>query len=296
MRRIIALLTTSVLLVSVLAACSKPLSTLSATELLEIGEKYLLELDYEQALVQFLKVIEVEPMNPRGYTGAADSYSGLGQQVESINIVRSGIQTINEIGKSEPLFVWLVDFGDLMFVEDKFDISALAYEAIIAENPQAEYAYKLAQVYIASGDIDKAIELLRRIADLLNDDDLRWEADRLEQLSNDGSAVGLIRIIGVSPQSALAGQETTYSVAVRYASANADGCIIYAGANTDESMCYRLYDEYILPNTYGVYTFQFTCVPATWPDAAFGIYVNISAHPHPESWTPFGSDIYDLQD
>ena len=188
---------------SELAACSKPLSNLSAAELLDLGEKYLIEMNYEQALVQFLKVIEVEPMNPRGYTGAADSYVGLEQPVESINVVRSGIQTINEIEKSEPLFVWLEDFGDLMFAEDNFDLSALAYEAIVAENPRAEYAYKLAQVYIASGDIDKAIELLRRIADLLNDEDLRWEADRLEQLSNDGSAVGLIRIIGVSPQSAL---------------------------------------------------------------------------------------------
>ncbi len=41
----------------------------SPAELLSLGEKYLSELDYEQALVQFLKVIEIEPMNERAYLG-----------------------------------------------------------------------------------------------------------------------------------------------------------------------------------------------------------------------------------
>ncbi len=46
------------------------------SELLSLGEKYLSELDYEQALVQFLKVVEIEPMNERAYLGAAEAYIG----------------------------------------------------------------------------------------------------------------------------------------------------------------------------------------------------------------------------
>ena len=60
-------------------------------ELLSLGEKYLLELNYEQALVQFLKVIEIEPMNPRGYTGAAEAYVGLGDVENAVTIFEQGL-------------------------------------------------------------------------------------------------------------------------------------------------------------------------------------------------------------
>ena len=294
MRRITALLTVFVLIITMFAACKKAETPPTATELLELGEKYLLELDYEQALVQFLKVIEIEPMNPRGYTGAADTYIGMGQPTNSVNIIHTGIKAINDLTQSQPLLVMLDDIGDSMFAASIFDVSALAYEALLAENPQSEYAYKLAQVYLALGMPEKAVELLKNMMELLGDDNLYRKAERLENQLADGNATGLIQIVDVSPKNATAGQETTYSVTVRYASANADGCIIYAGANTGESTRYRLYDEYILPNTYGVYTFQFSCVAAEWSDAPFGIYVNISENPHPESWTPFDSAVYAL--
>lgn len=96
MRRIAALLTVIVLLMTMSVACTKPLSTLSATELIDLGEKYLLELDYEQALVQFLKMIEVEPMNPCGYTGVADAYVGLGQSDNAKPTLEQGKATIGE--------------------------------------------------------------------------------------------------------------------------------------------------------------------------------------------------------
>ena len=51
---------------------------MSADELLNLGEKYLLELDYEQAIVQFTKLIEIEPKNARAYTRLAEAYIGMG--------------------------------------------------------------------------------------------------------------------------------------------------------------------------------------------------------------------------
>jgi hypothetical protein len=83
-----------VLVLSVVTACAKAAPPLSAAELLDLGEKYLLELNYEQALVQFLKVIEVEPMNPRGYTGAAEAYIGLGQPDKAEEILRQGLMSL----------------------------------------------------------------------------------------------------------------------------------------------------------------------------------------------------------
>jgi hypothetical protein len=60
--------------------------------LLSLGEQYLSELDYEQALVQFLKVIEIEPMNERAYLGAAEAYVGLGQTDRALEILRQGLE------------------------------------------------------------------------------------------------------------------------------------------------------------------------------------------------------------
>jgi len=68
----------------------------SVDELLSLGEKYLLELDYEQALVQFLKVIEIEPMNPRGYTGAAEAYIGMDDIESAIAILEQGLEASDD--------------------------------------------------------------------------------------------------------------------------------------------------------------------------------------------------------
>ena len=90
MKRKVALITIIAILLTMLTACAKPEAQLSVTELLDLGEKYLLEMNYEQAVVQFLKVIEIEPKNPRGYTGAAEAYVGLGQMDKAIAVLRQG--------------------------------------------------------------------------------------------------------------------------------------------------------------------------------------------------------------
>jgi Leucine-rich repeat (LRR) protein len=107
-------------------------------------------------------------------------------------------------------------------------------------------------------------------------------------------ASGTIEIVDVTPKTAVPGVETAFSVTVRYTSANIGGCVIYAGANTSESQRYALYDECVLPDTSGTYTFSFICTPAAWTDNAFGIYVNMSEYPHPDSWTPLDMDVYNL--
>ena len=89
MKRFISILLCCALLFG-MAACSKPETTTNAVEMLSLGEKYLLDLNYEQALVQFLKVIEIEPMNPRGYIAAADAYIGLGDYENAAKIIAKG--------------------------------------------------------------------------------------------------------------------------------------------------------------------------------------------------------------
>ena len=93
MKRLVSILLCCVLIITA-TACQKPEVPLTAAELLDLGEKYLLELDYEQALVQFLKVIEVEPMNARAYLAAAEAYLAMGDEEKAIAILQQGLEQI----------------------------------------------------------------------------------------------------------------------------------------------------------------------------------------------------------
>lgn len=77
----------------------------SPAYLLSLGNRFLLELDYEQALVQFLRVIEIEPMNPRGYEGAARAYIGLERYDDAADILQTGV----ELTQDDTLREMLVD-------------------------------------------------------------------------------------------------------------------------------------------------------------------------------------------
>lgn len=81
----------------VFTSCMQPERPLSAVELFNLGERYLLELNFEQALVQFTALIEIESMNPRGYLGAAEAYLGLGQPDEAIVILQLGFERTGDI-------------------------------------------------------------------------------------------------------------------------------------------------------------------------------------------------------
>jgi len=57
---------------------------------LVLGEKYLADLDYEQALLQFDQAISVEPKNPRSYLGKADALLHLDRSDEAVSALADG--------------------------------------------------------------------------------------------------------------------------------------------------------------------------------------------------------------
>ena len=96
-RIFIYILIVLLLIGGLLTACNNNAPATSAAELLSLGERFLLEMNYEQALVQFLQVIEIEPMNPRGYCGAARAHLGLGQIDEAIAMLQRGIELTGDV-------------------------------------------------------------------------------------------------------------------------------------------------------------------------------------------------------
>ncbi len=58
---------------------------------LEIAEHYLLEQDYEQAIIEYEKVLKIDPMNVDAYLGLAKAYERSGDIDKAIEVLREGL-------------------------------------------------------------------------------------------------------------------------------------------------------------------------------------------------------------
>ena len=77
LRLIVAVL----LVVFLFTACASGAS--KANEKIELGRKYLTELNYTEAVAAFTEVIQIDPSNIEAYAGRAEAYKGLKQYEEA---------------------------------------------------------------------------------------------------------------------------------------------------------------------------------------------------------------------
>ncbi|MGN0654895.1 MAG: tetratricopeptide repeat protein [Oscillospiraceae bacterium] len=62
-----------------------------ASQKLSLGQKFLLDLDYEKAVAEFNAVIDIEPKNADAYIGLADAYIGMGDEKKAIETLEKGL-------------------------------------------------------------------------------------------------------------------------------------------------------------------------------------------------------------
>ena len=77
----------------------------NAQEQLSLGERYLAEMDYENAVAAFELAIELEPRNIDAYIGLARAYEGLGNMdlaLEALETAREKIQELVREGEALP--------------------------------------------------------------------------------------------------------------------------------------------------------------------------------------------------
>ena len=80
-------------------------------EQLNLGNKYMQEMDYEQALAAYLAAIEIDPKNVEAYLGAASAYEGLGDFESALDILVRGYDETGEKG------LYLVEIGEQTHVQ-----------------------------------------------------------------------------------------------------------------------------------------------------------------------------------
>lgn len=60
------------------------------------AERYLSEMNYEQAVIEFQKILEIKPMNVDAYIGLANSYLGTGNTEKAIEALRQGLEVTGD--------------------------------------------------------------------------------------------------------------------------------------------------------------------------------------------------------
>lgn len=76
-----------VIILMLCTACKKDGKTL-----INMGEKYLEELDYEKAILTFEQIIEAEPRNEQGYIGLYNAYIAIGEKQQAKEVLEAGYE------------------------------------------------------------------------------------------------------------------------------------------------------------------------------------------------------------
>ncbi|MCD8107943.1 MAG: tetratricopeptide repeat protein [Oscillospiraceae bacterium] len=149
MKKLLAIILAILITLTTFTACAATDQAL-VSMYLNLGEKYLLDLDYEQAIVYFNKVIEVEPRNSRAYMGAAEAYVGLGDTESAINLLKTALE---------------------VFSDDE-EVTIELLEMLIEIDPEtSEWYITLVEIYEAKGDSDSAIAILSNAVEAVTDGD-----------------------------------------------------------------------------------------------------------------------------
>ena len=173
-----------VLVVGMLTACGKSEAT-KIQEYLNLGQKYLAEANYEEAIVSLKNIIEINPKIMEAYTGLVESFYGKQDYDAMTNWINSGCEQLESIEVDTDLTSFLdvsifdilnssVATDNLILVESlykKYD--AMDHEAFMSRKDEID---KMIQKQTGFLIFDLEGELLSQIQDL-------YEANQLDELA-----------------------------------------------------------------------------------------------------------------
>jgi len=165
--------------------------TLTAAELMALGEKYLLELDYEQAIIHIQVLIEIEPKNEDAYIMLSSIYMSSGNPVRGQGVLEMGYVSMPENDNilNELLNVMIVndDVGAMgRLVKEMHLLDTARNDTLekmlqkLADEKKWEFMEELVESFKEHGNDEAAITLLLELTLLVNqdyvDDEARLEA------------------------------------------------------------------------------------------------------------------------
>ncbi|WP_031554935.1 tetratricopeptide repeat protein [Oribacterium sp. FC2011] len=150
---------------------------------LELGNKFLAELDYEQAILAFNKVIEIDPKNTDGYLGLGDAYYGEAKNAGDYSAADTLYTSATE---NYGIVINLIGDGTGTTVNDKS-----------LEEINQSVRGILAELYVAwsdlalkEGDSDHAAKILEDGYTILGDDELLERSQTISDIKDAEQLIG----------------------------------------------------------------------------------------------------------
>lgn len=137
-RKLLQLVAAVLLAVMLLTACASGAS--KAADKIELGQKYLTELNYTEAVASFTEAIRLDPDNIQAYMGRAEAYLALGEYEKALEDYRFVSQKTEEMPYTRAI---------------SYMGQAEVYEKIDKQD-RALTDYGLAKVLLTASDVGKA--------------------------------------------------------------------------------------------------------------------------------------------
>jgi len=184
MKRVIAVLLLITMLLGILIAtgCARrrPVDTVAALAQLELAIKYLSEDNFEQAILAFHAVLEIDPKNAYAYKGLAGAYVMQGEPVKAQKILQQGLAEVAEPDELNLVLAGvLLDAGESAQAEEilkeltavtPIKLSAYrAYTGMLLEQNRREEALQLLQRATAEDEVPYQIYTMLAQIHITND-------------------------------------------------------------------------------------------------------------------------------
>lgn len=114
-------------------------------ESLKLGDKYLAELEYEQAIAAYLDVIQIDPKCEEAYVALADIYVATGNYEEAEKILEKAKVEVGSSSKVIENKTQEVEAKKTEYVErfDKYDYEDELKELMKEETPQSAFEFEI---------------------------------------------------------------------------------------------------------------------------------------------------------
>ncbi|MCX4354833.1 MAG: tetratricopeptide repeat protein [Oscillospiraceae bacterium] len=142
----------------------------------ENANKYLNEKDYEQAISEFERVIELDSGNAYAYMGLASSYIALNDTDNAVEILKKAAENTDDNNVTAKLSETFSTSAEKNLSEKNFEDAVSDYKQIISlDNKNVEAYVGLANSYKGLANTEKAIETLKAGFETTGDDGIKVE-------------------------------------------------------------------------------------------------------------------------
>lgn len=179
------------IIIALIMIFSQPNTQSQLSEQISLGEKYLTEENYEEAIVAFKKAIEIESNDPELYIKLADAYMANGDSDNAIATLENGYKQTNDEAikkkldefKTQLEYDKLISDGEKAFSDKNYTEAVKKFEKAIELKPTEVKPYiSAADCYINSKDNDSAKKILEKGYEKTKSNDIKKKLDELDKI------------------------------------------------------------------------------------------------------------------